>query len=144
MYQWYEKLFLYYASSKNILASGVYFSRVSYIFFDPTFLLHNSILVWLSCLFSEPISMKCSGKSPLPRALSAGREALHLELKLWTYLVGSNVSPDYLFFADLEVMVLTYVTYVIGFQYIVVKQIISQVRGKKHDRSINIRPTGVC
>ena len=30
-------------------------------------------------------SLKFSGKSPLPQALSAGRKALHLELKLKTY-----------------------------------------------------------
>ena len=48
------------------------------------------------------------------------------------------MSPDYSLFAGLKVMGIKYGAYVIGFQHIVVKLIISKVRGKKHDRSIVI------
>ena len=39
-------------------------------------------------------------------------------------------------FAGLKVLGLTYVPYVLEFQHIVVKWIISQVRGKKYDQAI--------
>ena len=46
--------------------------------------------------------------------------------------------PDCWLFAGLEVLGLTYVTYVLAFQHIVVKYNIFQVRGKKHDRAMII------
>ena len=43
------------------------------------------------------------------------------------------MSPDYQTFAGLKVLGLTYVPYILGFQHIVYKLSISQVRSKKHD-----------
>ena len=40
-------------------------------------------------------------------------------------------------FAGLKVLGLTYVLYVLGLQLIVVREIISQVRIKKHNQAIN-------
>ena len=42
---------------------------------------------------------------------------------------------DYWFFAGLEVLGLLYVSCVLGFQHIVVKLNIFQLRGKKHDQA---------
>ena len=48
------------------------------------------------------------------------------------------MSPEYQPFAGLKVLGLTYVHYVVGFQHIVVKEIIIQVRGKKNYQDIYI------
>ena len=89
-------------------------------------------------MYSINTYLKYACKLPLPLSLSAGRKDLHLKLKLRTYLVRSHMSINYLLFACLEVLGLSYVPYVVGFQHIVVKIIIHQVRGKKHDRAIII------